>query len=92
MRAVRAVSGVLAAGVVVLTLVVLAAAVLAQRRSIDGPGAGTLVAHGVAAVLVVAAQVWADRGNRGDRAMRVGLGCGVVVVVTAVLLWTQWWA
>ncbi len=89
MRALRAVSGVVAAGVVVLTLVVVAAAVLASRRSIEGPGPGPVVAHVLAALVVVAAQVVTDRQHR---APGVALGSSVVLVVSAVLLWTQWFS
>jgi hypothetical protein len=38
--------------------------------------------------VVVGAQVLADRQRRRSG---VVLGSGVVLVVSAVLLWTQWW-
>lgn len=89
MRALRAFTGVVAAGVVVLTLIVVVAAVLAARRSVDGPGAGAVVAHVLAAVVVVGAQVLADRQRRPSG---VAVGSGVVLVVSGVLLWSQWLA
>ncbi|MEO6879944.1 MAG: hypothetical protein ABI181_03205, partial [Mycobacteriaceae bacterium] len=61
MRALRAVTGVLAAGVAVLALVVLGAALVADARSRPGPQTGVVVAHLVAAVVVVAAQLLSDR-------------------------------
>lgn len=87
MRALRGISGVVAAGVVVLTVVVLMAAALAAHRSVPGPGMGKVVAHVLAAVVVVGAQQLADRQRRR---FGVALGSGVVLVVSAVLLWSQW--
>ena len=89
MRALRGISGVVAAGVVVLSVVVVLAAVLASRRSVQGPGTGEVVAHVVAAVVVVVAQRSADRQHRGPK---VVLDSIVVLVVGAALLWTQWLA
>ena len=89
MRALRGISGVVAAGVVVLGVVVVLAAVLAARRSVQGPGTAEVVAHVVAAVVVVVAQRSADRQHRGPK---VVLDLIVVLVVGAALLWTQWLA
>lgn len=89
MRALRTVTGVLAAGVVVLALVVLGAALLTDARSGRGPQTGVVLAHLVAAVVVVGAQLLSDRQRRPTGMLA---GSGVVLVVSAVLLWTQWWA
>lgn len=86
-RGLRALSGATAAGVVVLALVVVGTAYLGGRRGFPGPGAVSVAAHIAAAVVVVAAQRFADR-RRGGVAISCSLG---VLLVTAVLLWTQWW-
>ncbi|MFD8098585.1 hypothetical protein ACFV24_03540 [Nocardia fluminea] len=83
----RTVSGVVAGGVVVLLCVVVGAAVIGSRRDFPGPGAESLAWHFVAAVLVVVAQVFADR----RRGMPTVLGSAAVLVTAGVLLWTQWW-
>lgn len=82
-------SGVLAAGVVVLTVLVVAAEAVAAGSGAPGPGTAAVLAHGAAAVVVVTAQVWADR--RGGRTVSA-VGAVVVFTVSAVLLWNQWWA
>jgi hypothetical protein len=84
---VRAVSGVVAGGVVVLLCVVVGAAVMGARRDFPGPGVESLTWHFVAAVLVVVAQVFADR----RRGMSTLFGSVAVLVTAGVLLWTQWW-
>ncbi|MFI5501510.1 hypothetical protein ACIA5E_20810 [Nocardia asteroides] len=87
MTLVRALSGVVAGGVVVLLCVVAGAAVMGARRDFPGPGAESLTWHVLAAVVVVAAQLFADR-NRGVAALS---GSVVVLITTGALLWTQWW-
>lgn len=87
MTLVRTVSGVVAGGVLVLLCVVIGAAVIGSRRDFPGPGAESLSWHVVAAVLVVVAQVFADR-RRGASAL---FGSSAVLVTAGVLLWTQWW-
>lgn len=87
MRLLRGVSGAVAAGVVVLTLVVLGTAVLAGRRGFPGPGGESLAWHIGLAVVVVAAQVFADR-KRGFAAFG---GALVVFAAAGWLLWSQWW-
>lgn len=67
--------------------VVVGAAVIGSRRDFPGPGAESLAWHFVAAVLVVVAQVFADR----RRGMPTVLGSAAVLVTAGVLLWTQWW-
>ncbi|WP_280341113.1 hypothetical protein [Nocardia neocaledoniensis] len=87
MTLVRGFSGLVAGGVVVLLCVVLGAAVIGARRDFPGPGAESLTWHVIAAVAVVAAQIFADR-HRGVAAFA---GSAIVLTVTGVLLWTQWW-
>ncbi|MFE7719045.1 hypothetical protein ACFU44_08370 [Nocardia rhizosphaerihabitans] len=87
MTLVRGLSGIVAGGVVVLLCVVAGAAVIGSRRDFPGPGAESLTWHVLAAIVVVGAQVFADR-RRGPAAFT---GSAVVLVTTGVLLWTQWW-
>ncbi|MFI8972612.1 hypothetical protein ACIGO9_06985 [Nocardia asteroides] len=87
MTLVRGLSGVVAGGVVVLLCVVAGAAVMGARRDFPGPGAESLTWHILAAVVVVGAQLFADR-NRGVAALS---GSAVVLITTGALLWTQWW-
>ena len=84
----RALSGVLAGGLVALALALAVAALLARRAGTPGPGASTLVWHAAAAVAAVAAQSFADR--RGDRAGMVG--ALVVLAVTAAAVGALWLA
>ncbi|MFC9786211.1 hypothetical protein [Rhodococcus sp. NPDC127528] len=86
-RGLRAFSGAVAAGVVVLAVVVVGTAYLGGRRGFPGPGEMSVGAHIVAAVAVVVAQWFADH-RRG--AVAVG-GSIAVLLVTTLLLWTQWW-
>ncbi|TQF65629.1 hypothetical protein FK531_20855 [Rhodococcus spelaei] len=83
----QAFSGAVAAGVVVLALVVIGTAYLGGRRGFPGPGAMSVGAHIAAAVAVVVAQRFADH-RRGAAAVA---GSVAVFLVTIVLLWTQWW-
>jgi hypothetical protein len=84
----RALSGVLAGGLVALALALAVAALLAGRAGTPGPGASTLVWHAAAAIAAVAAQSFADR--RGDRAGTVG--ALVVLAVTAAAVGALWLA
>ncbi|MFF0815446.1 hypothetical protein ACFYVR_09890 [Rhodococcus sp. NPDC003318] len=86
-RALQALGGALTAGVVLLTVVVVATAWLGPRRGFPGPGTVSVTAHVVAAVATVAGQWLADH-RRGAVALT---GSVVVFLVTALLLWTQWW-
>lgn len=86
-RALRGLSGVAAGGVLVLTVVVAVVGYLAPARAFPGPGRESIVAHVVACLLAVGLQVVADR-RRGGAAV---LASAAVLVVTGVLLWTQWW-
>ncbi|MFZ2176982.1 MAG: hypothetical protein WAW17_23685 [Rhodococcus sp. (in: high G+C Gram-positive bacteria)] len=86
-RAARALSGAVAAGLVILCLVVIGSAYVGGGKGFPGPGAVSITAHVVGAVIAIVAQRVADR--------RDGLGAVVasllVIVVAALLLVTQWW-
>lgn len=84
----RAVSGVLAVGLVLLALGNIGVQFYANSRDLPGPGTLSVVAHVVAALLVVAAQIVADR--YAD--WKAPVASVVVLVVTGVTLWTFWWA
>ena len=86
-RVLQAVSGAVAAGVVVLAVGVSVAAYLGARNGFPGPGAVSVTAHLVGAVAVLAAQWFADH-RRGPAA---AAGSITVFFVTLLLLWTQWW-
>ncbi len=86
-RLLRGISGVIAAGMVVLALVVAGSAVLGEVWRYPGPGGRMVGWHvGLAAVAVVA-QVFTDR-RRGLAAFSGSL---VVFVAAGYLLVTQWW-
>ncbi|WP_431952363.1 hypothetical protein [Nocardia lijiangensis] len=87
MRYLRALSGVVAAGTVLLTLVVVGAAVIGAQRGFPGPGRESVTWHLLASVTVLGAQIFSDR-HRGFLAFS---GSAVVFLVTGILLWTQWW-
>lgn len=82
---VRGVSGVLTGGLVVLALVV---AVLASWRSVAGPSTAMVFIHVAAAAVAVLIQVAGDRRGRSA----TWLAGAAVLAISAVLLWTQWWA
>ncbi|MFD4179560.1 hypothetical protein [Rhodococcus sp. NPDC058514] len=86
-RGLRALSGVVAAGVVVLALVVVVASYLGGERGFPGPGRVSVGAHIVAAVLVLLSQRVADH-RRGVAGIFGSVG---VFFITGLLLWTQWW-
>lgn len=86
-RAGRVVSGVFAGAVLVLAVVVGVAHYLGEERGFPGPGSTSVASHAVAAVVVVLAQLTADR-KRG----LASLSAAAVVIFTAsILLFTQWW-
>lgn len=87
-RGLRALSGTVAAGIVILTLVVIGSAYLGGTRGFPGPGTTSLAAHIAASVIALAAQIWCDR-RRGVIAL---VGSVLVLVTAAVLLTTQWWS
>jgi hypothetical protein len=87
-RLVRGLSGIVAGGTVVGTLVVVGAAVVADRRGFPGPGGESVAWHVATAVVALAAQIYSDR-HRGSAAF---IGSTVVFLAAGLLLWTQWWS
>jgi hypothetical protein len=84
----RGLTGALAAGLVVLALVVLGSGVLALITGTPGPAVFMLVGHPVAAVLALVAQRFVDTKRR-----RVaGVAAVAVLAITAATLWLFWWA
>jgi hypothetical protein len=84
----RAITGLLAGGLVALAAALLLGWAVADRTGSPGPGPSTLVWHVAAAIAAVLAQREVDR--------RPGLGGAVamaaVVVITVVVLAAQWLA
>ncbi len=87
MRPVRALSGTVAAGTVLLALVVIGAAFIGGRRGFPGPGGESMIWHIAVAVVAVGAQLLSDR-RRGMAAIS---GSAVVFLASGILIWTQWW-
>ncbi|MFE3444613.1 hypothetical protein ACFXNW_16410 [Nocardia sp. NPDC059180] len=88
MRLARGVSGMVAAGTVVLALVVVATAIIGAQRGFPGPGGESVTWHVTSAAIVLAAQVYSDR-HKGLAAFSGSL---VVFLTAGALLWTQWWS
>jgi hypothetical protein len=84
----RGFTGSVAAGLAVLAVGVLGAAVVCSLTSAPGPGLFLLVGHPVAAVVAFVAQRVADRRN-GAVAGVAGAG---VLVIAFVALTLFWWA
>jgi hypothetical protein len=84
----RAVSGVLAVGMVLLALGNIGVQFYANSRDLPGPGTLSVTAHVVAAVLAIAGQIVADR--YAD--WKAPVASLAVLVVTGTMLWTFWWA
>lgn len=84
----RGLTGLLAGGLIVLTLALAVGYFLAERAGTVGPGPGTLVWHGLAAVAALVAQLYADR--HAD--LRGTLAAFGVAVITAAVLAGQWLA
>ncbi|SDG75206.1 hypothetical protein SAMN05216553_11141 [Lentzea fradiae] len=84
----RALSGVLAVGLVLLALGNIGVQFYANSRDLPGPGTLSVVAHVVAALLAVGGQIVADR--YAD--WKAPVSSLVVFVVAAGTLWTFWWA
>lgn len=84
----RAVSGVLAVGMVLLALANIGVQFYANSRDLPGPGMLSVVSHVVAALLVVAGQIVADR--YAD--WKAPVSSSAVLLVTGATLWTFWWA
>ncbi len=87
MRLLRGLSGSLAAGLVVLAVLLGVVHWLSGPDTVPGPGIGALVGHWVGAVVAVALQWFADR-RRGVQAVLAALA---VLTVTVAVLWTWWW-
>ncbi|MEU5841817.1 hypothetical protein [Rhodococcus sp. NPDC047139] len=83
----RAISGVVCGAVLVLAVVVCVAQYLAGERDFPGPGSVSVVAHVVAALVAVVAQVTADRRSGGAAL----LSSAVVIFTASILMLTQWW-
>ena len=83
----RGFTGSLAAGLTLLAVVVLGAAVACAIRNVPGPGTAALVGHPIAAVVALAAQRVAD-SKHGRVA---GLAGVVVCVAVGLALWSFWW-
>ncbi|MEV1296041.1 hypothetical protein [Pseudonocardia sp. NPDC049635] len=81
-RLLRGLSGVLAGGLVVLAVGLVAVEWLGGRSGVPGPGTGAVAAHLVAAVVAVTGQVIADR--RADRTGTLA-ALGVIGTVALVL-------
>lgn len=86
-RLLRGLSGALAAGLVVLAVLLGAAQWLSGPDTVPGPGIGALVGHWVGAAAAVALQWFADR-RRGAQAVVAALA---VLAVAMVVLFTWWW-
>lgn len=80
-------SGSVAAGTIVLTLVVVVAAYIGGKRDFPGPGETSIAMHIGASVIALVTQLWADRRSGAVAAF----GACVVLAVAGGLLWTQWW-
>jgi hypothetical protein len=85
-RLLRGISGVLAGGLVALSVTLLVAGIVAQQREVPGPGVAAIGGHVVVAVVAVLVQRRADRAA-GLAAAGAALG---VVALTAVVLGAQW--
>ncbi len=82
----RTVSGVLAGGLVVLTVALGVAWFVATRTGSPGPAPGFLAWHAVAATVALGAQLRADRDP--DRAGSVAAGVVVLIsVAVPAVLW-----
>ena len=86
-RALRALSGSVAAGLALLAAVVIVASVLGGQRGFPGPGAVTVSVHVAGSIAAVLGQRHADR----HRDFTAGLASLAVFAIAAGVLWTQWW-
>ena len=87
MRLLRALSGSVAGGLVVLAVVVVGAAIVGAERGFPGPDASSVGWHIGMAALALGAQIFSDR-RRGIPSF---FGSLVVFVAAGYLLVTQWW-
>lgn len=82
----RGIAGTVAAGLALLALVVLGAGVVGMAMDVRGPGAGSAVGHGIAAVLAVGGAALADR----TRGVVAGVAIVGVVALSAATVWVYW--
>lgn len=87
MRLLRGLSGSLAAGLVVLAVLLGVVHWLSGPDTVPGPGVGALVGHWVGAIVAVALQWFADR----RRGVKSGVAALAVLAVVVAVLWTWWW-
>ena len=90
LRMLRGLSGVMAAGIVILAAVTAVAAWITDRDGAPGPGTGIVLGHMATALLAVVAQVVADRA--GNRPVRALLAVLAVFVLAGTTLWVWWWS
>ncbi|GAA4812508.1 hypothetical protein [Tomitella cavernea] len=86
-RVLRALSGSVVAGLVLLTIGIIVVSILGGRRGIPGPGDESLIVHLVASAVALLAQRYADR----RRGLAAAASLLVVFCVAGAVLWTQWW-
>ncbi|MGH3520444.1 MAG: hypothetical protein ACRDQ7_24295 [Haloechinothrix sp.] len=84
----RGLAGTLAAGLVLLAIVLAGAEALASDLGVAGPGASAVVGHLAAAVFAVAAASFADRREGSIAA----IGVAASVLITSGTLWLFWWS
>lgn len=89
LRVLRALSGTVAAGLVILAGVMAVAAWFTDRDGAPGPGTDIVLGHAAIAAFAVAAQIVADRSS--DRPLRALLAALVVLGLAATTLWVWWW-
>lgn len=86
-RILRALSGSVAVGLVMLAIGIVVVSIMGGRRGFPGPGTESLVVHLAGSAAVVLLQRISDR-RRGVLAAMASLA---VFAVAAAVLWTQWW-
>jgi hypothetical protein len=84
----RGVSGVVAACLVILFLVVLASQIFFQLQGYPGSGWGAVAVHALAAAIAVVLQRVADRRTGAVSA----LASLAVLADAALTLWLYWWS
>ena len=84
----RELSGALAAGLLLLALVVLGIQILDWTQGMPGPGIPMVIGHFLCAIAALALQRQADR-RRGPEA---GLAILLIGIVTGIAIWFFWWA
>ena len=84
----RGFTGALAAGLAVLSVIVLGAGLICAFVGAPGPGVASLIGHPIAAIAALAAQRVVDR-----RDGRVAVAAGIFVLADAlfVLAYFWWW-